>query len=73
MKKLVPCASGFLRYLAAVFFAGLLAGLPMGAMADSNQNLDIVALSSPPDAVSGGTVLVRIDLPSKVAGSRLHR
>jgi len=35
-------------------------------MADGNQGLDIVALSSPPYAVSGGTVLVRVELPRSV-------
>ncbi len=66
MKNLRLGASGFLRHLAAFFIVGLLTGLPVGAMADANQDLDIVALSSPPNAVSGGTVLVRIELPRNV-------
>jgi hypothetical protein len=71
MKKLMPGASGFLRYLGAVFFAGLLTGLSVSAMADGNQGLDIVALSSPPYAVSGGTVLVRVELPRNVSSNDL--
>src|SRR5260370_36212801 len=66
MKNLRLGASGCLRHLAAFFSVGLLTGLPVGAMADANQDLDIVALSSPPNAVSGGTVLVRIELPRNV-------
>jgi hypothetical protein len=71
MKKPTLGASRFLRYLAAVFIAGLLTGLPVGAMADGNQDFDIVALSSPPYAVSGGTVLVRIELPRNVSSNDL--
>jgi hypothetical protein len=71
MKKPMLGASRLLRYLAAVFFGGLLTGLPVGAMADGNQDLDIVALSSPPYAVSGGTVLVRIELPRNVSSNDL--
>ena len=68
MKKL---AGSSLRYLAGFFCAGLLTGLPAGAMADGNQDFDIVALSSPPYAVSGGTVLLRIDLPPNVPSNDL--
>jgi hypothetical protein len=71
MKKPMPGASRFLRYLAAVFFGGLLTGLPFGAMADGNQDLDIIALSSPPYAVSGGTVLVRVELPRNASSNDL--
>src|SRR5580693_439128 len=71
MKNSTPEASRFLRYLAAVFIAGLLTGLPVGAMADGNHDFDIVALSSPPYAVSGGTVLVRIELPRNVSSNDL--
>ena len=71
MKNSTPGASRFLRYLAAVFFAGLLAGLPVGAIADGNEDFDIVPLSSPPYAVSGGTVLVRVDLPPNVPSNDL--
>src|SRR5262249_40315227 len=71
MKKLMPRASRLLRYLGAVFFAGLFTGFSVGAMADGNQGLDIVALSSPPDAVSGGNVLVRVELPRNVSSNDL--
>ena len=71
MKKPMPGVSRFLRYLAAVFFGGLLTGLPVGAMADGNQDLDIVALSSPPYAVSDGTVLVRVELSRNVSSNDL--
>ena len=58
--------------VAPLVAAATLAGFPVGAMADgNNQDLDIVALSSPPYAVSGGTVLARVELPRKVSSNDL--
>lgn len=47
--------------------AGVLSGITVATKADSNQGLDIVTLSSRPDIVSGGTVLVRINGSRKMA------
>jgi hypothetical protein len=66
MKNLSSGPSRFLRGVAALVIAVLLSGLPVAAMADGSQDLDIVAISSPPYAVSGGAVLVRINLPRNV-------
>jgi hypothetical protein len=47
--------------------AGVLSGITVATNAGSNQGLDIVTLSSRPDIVSGGTVLVRISGSGKMA------
>jgi len=44
----------------------IMAGLPAPAMADANRDFDIISVSSRPDIVSGGNVLVRIKLPRDV-------
>lgn len=51
--------------------AALLAGLPAAAKADGNNEFKIISLSSRPDIVSGGTVLVRIELPRDVVSNDL--
>jgi len=57
--------------VALFMVAAILAALPTSGMADSNQDFAIVALSSPPYAVSGGTVLVRVELPRNVSSNDL--
>src|SRR5215469_14636890 len=57
--------------IALLVAAAILAGFPAGAMADGNKSLDIVALSSPPYTVSGGTVLARVELPRNVSSNDL--
>lgn len=47
--------------------AGVVSGITVATKAGSNQGLDIVTLSSRPDIVSGGTVLVRINGSGKMA------
>ena len=47
--------------------AGVVSGITVATKAGSNQGLDIVTLSSRPDIVSGGTVLVRISGSGKMA------
>ena len=55
-----------LRFLGWVLFVGLLSGLPTVPRAATNQGINIAALSSRPDIVSGGTALVRVSVPSGV-------
>ena len=57
--------------VALFMVAAILAALPTSGMADSNQDFAIVALSSLPYAVSGGTVLVRVELPRNVSSNDL--
>jgi len=59
-----------LSILSVILFlltAGVLSGITVATKAGSNQGLDIVTLSSRPDIVSGGTVLVRISGSRKLA------
>jgi hypothetical protein len=57
---------GFLVSLVIAAAAGLLSGWPSAATADTRQGLEIITLSSRPDTVSGGTALVRINVPPSV-------
>ena len=59
--------SQILRNISLVLAVGVLAWMPVIAKAWSNNDLAIVTLSSRPDIVSGGTVLVRISGSGKVA------
>ena len=56
-----------LRCLLAVTIAGLLTAGSAAATAKSPDDLDIITVSTRPDTVSGGDVLVRINLPPGVA------
>jgi hypothetical protein len=71
MKNSTLGSFGFLRRLATFLVAGFLAAgtIAAPAIADADQDFAIVALSSPPEVVSGGSVLVRIDLPRNVPGN----
>ena len=54
-----------------VLTVGVLSGISVIAKADLNTGLDIIPLSSRADAVSGGVVLVRINVPGQAAVSNL--
>src|SRR5271165_1614244 len=58
--------SRYISRVAVLVAIAVLAGLPAAAMADANRDFDIISVSSRPDIVSGGNVLVRIKLPSDV-------
>ena len=53
--------------LAVVLFAGVLTVGSVAATAKSADDLDIITVSTRPDTVSGGDVLVRIHVPPSVA------
>jgi len=55
--------SEVIRNVALMLGAGLLVGSSMTATARSEGDVDIVTLSTRPDTVSGGDVLVQIDIP----------
>jgi hypothetical protein len=55
------------RYLAAILIAGLLTGGTVAAVAKSGDDIDIITVSTRPDTVSGGNVLVRINASRNVA------
>ena len=67
MKNLAPASFGFLRCLAAVLIAGLLTGGTVAAVAKPGDDIDIITVSTRPDTVSGGNVLVRINASRNVA------
>jgi hypothetical protein len=67
MQNPMSGASGFLRCIAVVWVAGLLTGGTATAPAKSADDLDIVTISTRPDTVSGGNVLVRINAPRGAA------
>ena len=67
MKNLTPHSFGFLRCLAAVLIAGLLTGGTVAAVAKPGDDIDIITVSTRPDTVSGGNVLVRINASRNVA------
>src|SRR5215510_1014261 len=67
MQNVISVSSGFLRCLAVVWVAGLLAGGTVVAVAKPTDDLDIVTVSTRPDTVSGGNVLVRINARRGVA------
>jgi hypothetical protein len=67
MQNPMSGASGFLRCIAVVWVAGLLTGGTAAVLAKSADDLDIVTISTRPDTVSGGNVLVRINAPRGVA------
>ena len=57
-----------LRCLSALMIAGLLTGgSSVAATAKSPGDLDFITVSTRPDTVSGGDVLVRINVPLGVA------
>ena len=56
-----------LRCLLALMIAGLLTAGSVAATAKSPDDLDIITVSTRPDTVSGGDVLVRINVPPGVA------
>jgi len=60
------CFSWFSRRFSLAMAAGLLIGGAASAIAGPDPDFDIVTLSSRPDTVSGGNVLVRINLPPNV-------
>ncbi len=60
-------SSLLLRCLLAVMIAGLLTAGSVAATAKSPDDLDIITVSTRPDTVSGGDVLVRINVPPGVA------
>jgi hypothetical protein len=67
MKHLTPGPFGFLRCLATVLIAGLLTGGTVAAVAKPGDDIDIITVSTRPDTVSGGNVLVRINARRGVA------
>jgi hypothetical protein len=67
MKNLAPGSFGLLRCLATVLIAGLLTGGTVAAVAKPGDDIDIIAVSTRPDTVSGGNVLVRINASRNVA------
>jgi len=56
-----------LRCFAGILIAGLLTEGSVAATAKSPDDLDIITVSTRPDTVSGGDVLVRINAPPGVA------
>jgi len=60
-------SSRLLRCLTAILIAGLLTAGSIAAAAKSPDDLDIITVSTRPDTVSGGNVLVRINVPRGVA------
>jgi len=52
-----------LRCCAGILIAGLLTEGSVAATAKSPNDLDIITVSTRPDTVSGGDVLVRINAP----------
>ena len=56
-----------LRCCAGILIAGLLTEGSVAATAKSPNDLDIITVSTRPDTVSGGDVLVRINAPPGVA------
>jgi hypothetical protein len=60
-------SSLLLRCLLAVTITGLLTAGSVAATAKSPDDLDIITVSTRPDTVSGGDVLVRINVPPGVA------
>jgi hypothetical protein len=67
MKNLTPGSFGLLRCLAAVLIAGLLTGGTVAAVAKPGDDIDIITVSTRPDTVSGGDVLVRVNASRNVA------
>ena len=60
-------SSRLLRRLVGILIAGLLTEGSVAAIAKSPDDLDIITVSTRPDTVSGGNVLVRINVPRSVA------
>jgi hypothetical protein len=60
-----------LTAIVLVLAVGVASGVSAISKADSKNGLDIIALSSRPDAVSGGVVLVRISVAGQAAISDL--
>jgi hypothetical protein len=64
-------SSRLLRRLVGILIAGLLTAGSAAAIAKSSDDLDIITVSTRPDTVSGGNVLVRINVPRSVAINHL--
>jgi hypothetical protein len=64
-------SSRLLRRLVGILIAGLLTAGSVAAIAKSPDDLDIITVSTRPDTVSGGNVLVRINVPRGVAINHL--
>jgi hypothetical protein len=62
----------FVRSLAFFLGAAFLVAPGASALAKADNDIDIVTLSTRPDTVSGGDVLVRIDLPPGVKSSSVQ-
>jgi hypothetical protein len=60
-------SSRLLRRLVGILIGGLLTAGSVAAIAKSSDDLDIITVSTRPDTVSGGNVLVRINVPRSVA------
>src|SRR5271170_7220283 len=67
MRDRSPGLSRILPIILFLLTAGVLSGITVATKAGSSQGLDIAALSSRPDIVSGGNVLIRISVPGKAA------
>jgi len=67
MRHEASSASRLLRCLAGVLIAGLVTAGSVAAAAKSPDDLDIITVSTRPDTVSGGNVLVRINASRNVA------
>ena len=65
--------SRLLRCFAAILIACLLTGASVAATAKSPDDLDIITVSTRPDTVSGGDVLVRIVAPPPVSEVRFDQ
>jgi hypothetical protein len=64
-------SSRLLRRLVGILIGGLLTAGSVAAIAKSSDDLDIITVSTRPDTVSGGNVLVRINVPRSVAINHL--
>jgi len=62
-----------LRCCAGILIAGLLTEGSVAATAKSPNDLDIITVSTRPDTVSGGDVLVRINAPPGGGHQRSNR
>src|SRR5258707_13300108 len=66
MRPRSPWLTPLLRSVSVLLIGGALIGPSATATAKSDGDLKIVTLSTRPDTVSGGDVLVRIDVPRDV-------
>jgi hypothetical protein len=66
MRHIASSSIWLSRCLAAFFIVGVLAAGSVAAAPKSPDDLDIITVSTRPDTVSGGNVLVRINVPPSV-------